>query len=912
MSDVRSPTPHPLYPAEVLYDPETENRSDVEVGYLLDETFMCFKQPNRGLLLTGWDVDAGGGGIADSLRLILFKESGDSPVRVSHRLIRQQNSVVTVDFTVTVESQTLTDCTLFFGEESALAFGVRVGWDWVELFTRDGTGQRVSFANGPRCSMRLVADGKKGLLTLWVNGHGCSSLVYTQTPFDRATISTGSVGEGLIRVGALKVHKGYAVLDDFVCGALSDQWEIRGDPGAATVEEVISEYNCGPYSLRLQAGGLLNRRTDRLLNGSWQFACSLFTDDPAAALGVYLHNEDHLAAGVYMRDTGLYLQSGDRPSTRVYDYVPRVWFHLRMEYADQLLTLYVNYKKAATIFTEKLSIDGLCLWCDCGEGLLDDVMLAPLPPLPSDYVPQPCPVRPQKDMEIGMLRCDLWHASDHLGWDRINGFDDNRRMPLMGWYEDGSPEAADWETRFMVEHGITFQMNCWYRPYGTVGKPIKTPLHSYALHEGYFRSQYSDLLRFTLFITITPGEIAGLQDFQENIVPYLIEYYIKDSRFLVIDNKPVIAFSSMEVLRDDLGGNDQCRQGLAYLSDRCRALGYDGATFITCTGAMQTQENCRTNQIAREVGCAYACAYGWGLLLAESGSGQLAAIRDTRDYEGVDNLITSMTVGFDSYPWLATNSCECISVEDFRSLAKALRDEHLPSYPEGSFLSRVLMVDNWNEFSEGHFINPTGICGFGYLDVIREVFTQAGTHEDVIPTRVQRERIGRLYPQNRRLIHPSRYPDIPSVQACSCITELDMGRLQIVPIIHDGRCGDVHVQEGGIVVAPADRNMLFFELNGMEIPTKQALYIRITLQGDTSGFDGKLYFKTNGDEVNWLYNGRALRLLCKENEHTCYLADIGRATAETGFYDGILTGLLLCFFSLGEKVVIEKIEFLGI
>ena len=46
----------------------------------------------------------------------------------------------------------------------------------------------------------------------------------------------------------------------------------------------------------------------------------------------------------------------------------------------------------------------------------------------------------------------------------------------------------------------------------------------------------------------------------------------------------------------------------------------------------------------------------------------------------------------------------------------------------------MLILDNWNEWGEGHYLLPYTEYGFGYLDAIRKVFTDApAEHTDLIP-----------------------------------------------------------------------------------------------------------------------------------------------------------------------------------
>ncbi|MGB9797900.1 MAG: glycoside hydrolase family 99-like domain-containing protein, partial [bacterium] len=60
--------------------------------------------------------------------------------------------------------------------------------------------------------------------------------------------------------------------------------------------------------------------------------------------------------------------------------------------------------------------------------------------------------------------------------------------------------------------------------------------------------------------------------------------------------------------------------------------------------------------------------------------------------------------------------------------------EFLKSLPPSQLGSRMILLDNWNEWGEGHYIMPHREYGFGYLDAVREVFCDAPkNHIDLIP-----------------------------------------------------------------------------------------------------------------------------------------------------------------------------------
>ena len=60
--------------------------------------------------------------------------------------------------------------------------------------------------------------------------------------------------------------------------------------------------------------------------------------------------------------------------------------------------------------------------------------------------------------------------------------------------------------------------------------------------------------------------------------------------------------------------------------------------------------------------------------------------------------------------------------ENYRKLLEAMKrisDET----PEDSWARKMIMIDNWNEWDEGHFVAPSHKFGFKYLQAIREALT---------------------------------------------------------------------------------------------------------------------------------------------------------------------------------------------
>jgi hypothetical protein len=109
-------------------------------------------------------------------------------------------------------------------------------------------------------------------------------------------------------------------------------------------------------------------------------------------------------------------------------------------------------------------------------------------------------------------------------------------------------------------------------------------------------------------------------------------------------------------------------------------------------------------------------------------------------------MLPSISMGWDREAW-GVREGGWAPVADYRALLQWARDELLPSQPSDSLGRRIVMLPNWNEFGEGHFLLPNASAGFGYLDAMREVFTAGGAHDDVAPTERQKRRFTVLYPR---------------------------------------------------------------------------------------------------------------------------------------------------------------------
>ncbi|MBN2450711.1 MAG: glycoside hydrolase family 99-like domain-containing protein [Lentisphaeria bacterium] len=351
-----------------------------------------------------------------------------------------------------------------------------------------------------------------------------------------------------------------------------------------------------------------------------------------------------------------------------------------------------------------------------------------LPPLSitPGYLPEPVPAR--SPVWIGAHHCPLWEADKPGMWTQVLRYPE--RTPALGLYAQDNPEVADWETTWAVEHGVSFFVYCWYR--SSQGGPVTTRFAS-AIHDALFRSRYRDRMKFTIMWENQSRGRAGVADEQDlmvNLLPFWMENYFRHPSYMVLDGKPLLFIYRPEFLVSDLGSVENVRAAFGKMREACVEAGFRGLYLL---GEYRGTDPKHLEQM-KDLGLDYTFAYCWPVAGNPTPErairAQLDAIRRTRELKILPQVIT-VTQGWTG--WHNEGSVWRLPPADWQRLleeAKAI----LATYPPGELGGRVLLLDNWNEWGEGHYLAPHRQYGFGYLDAVRAVFTDApAEHTDLIP-----------------------------------------------------------------------------------------------------------------------------------------------------------------------------------
>lgn len=352
-----------------------------------------------------------------------------------------------------------------------------------------------------------------------------------------------------------------------------------------------------------------------------------------------------------------------------------------------------------------------------------------LPPVAErklEAIPAPEPV--QTEVLVGAHNCPLWEADKPEMWAQL--LKHPERTPALGFYAQENPEVADWETKWAVEHGVSYFIYCWYR--SGQGGPVKTKFAS-AMHDALFKSRYGDRMKFTIMWENQSRGVAGVadeNDLMNNLMPFWIENYFKHPGYLKIDNKPVLFIYRPEFLADDLGGVPNVVKAFDKMRQACKDAGFAGLYLLGEYRGLDVEHL----KLMKSLGLDYTFAYCWYVpnnpTPQQAIDAQMGYIKKTQELGVLPQVVTV------SQAWSGWNdegTIWKIPPAEFKTLLQQAKD-YIANFPAQELGRKLLILDNWNEWGEGHYIAPYREYGFGYLDAVREVFApQAGPHVDLLP-----------------------------------------------------------------------------------------------------------------------------------------------------------------------------------
>jgi len=861
-----------------------------EAYMLIDDEALEYNTRGKTHLASSWNYDNRTPSVLDisgktTSELIDSREDGFTAI--NRRFSPQTNGKLTFETKMYVGSEKNGIRVYFENSKEENVLEIYTSGDTYNVKTlSDSTDTKIAAKSGDvyiKAQMNL--DDKTA--TLYINNENAGSFSLGEYgDVTKLIYSTGAIEKPYFAPKTVRLYKNFSVLENFESGYVPADWNVTDG------QNVSYSGN----NLLFSSKGKAQKDFDEL-EGKFLFEAYAYLPEVADK------------ATITLGGTKLLLENGtvvtDKLCAKVQSNQWQI-IHIEGDTTKGEGTLFVNGKKTGAFSFEKGALKNVVLEVTDNGGekgvYFDDIKLHGV----IDYTDY-CPV-PQKavshDYTLVMSVCSLWREGTHSGWDFVSPFDEC--SPVLGYYDEGNPEAMDWEIKQMAEHGIDAMQFCWFADGKTKAdfdKPQKNNHLKYALHDGYYYAKYIDYVDFCILwenaqytnVTMT------LDEFRCFLWDNWVEYYFTHPNYLKVDNKIFFEVYDYKNFLKTFGGIDGCKAVIDFMNEDIKKYGFDGVTVFfgsNVGGDYQTMAKMGADGVAP-----YAYT-------ESSYDPEVLKTSYTNSVNGMaqyDNLsfIPTIATGRSSLGWEGKRS----PLSNLEQHEKTLSYAKDALNAQGNKSANVIYFSTWNEYAEGHWLAPSGLNGYGYADLWRKAFTNAPeAHDDVTPTIKQKERIGRLYNISRTPIRP-----------LLTVTETSVGKPEVVFQRYDFTTeadkdnftfnqhfasSVVDVQKGALVCESKANDCIMWSADNMGISTKDIAMIHFRIKASKSD-SGNIFFTTT-DKPGWSAS-KGYAFTVPANEYT----DIYISTETNDSWQGTLKQLRFDFVEGICTFEVDFIEYLS-
>ena len=362
---------------------------------------------------------------------------------------------------------------------------------------------------------------------------------------------------------------------------------------------------------------------------------------------------------------------------------------------------------------------------------------------------------------------EKWHGKGWTEWDLVKvsrpRFEGHLqpKVPSWGYFDEANPAWAAKEIDLAANNGIDVFIYdwYWYQPFGLYLQE--------GLEKGFLKAPNNKRLKFALmwanhnWANIHPTPYTNFQEkltdgrvspeTWDTITDYIITHYFRQPNYWTIDGKPYFSIFETSKFIESFGSLEKAGAAMQLFEDKVKRAGFPGLHFncidqgITDGGLQHALNTTATagdafKALKTSSITSYNFLYAYDLSKAgwPTASYQNAVTANTAYWPKISSkypdleYYPNVTMGWDvtprlvqsdkfdtfkGYPWTPVFNGDN-TPEAFQSaLVKAKAFVDLKNYKH-----KIVILNAWNEWTEGSYLLPEERTGTKYLEAIRNVF----------------------------------------------------------------------------------------------------------------------------------------------------------------------------------------------
>lgn len=322
-------------------------------------------------------------------------------------------------------------------------------------------------------------------------------------------------------------------------------------------------------------------------------------------------------------------------------------------------------------------------------------------------------------------------------------------IPLWGYGDESDPIVVARRIDAALAAGINVFMYDWY---WYCGRPFLED----ALNDGFLKAPNNKRAKF--FIMWANHDVNGLWDkkvgtrsgkhnikwsadvsyeeFTQKIVPRWIKYF-REPNYYKITGKPVLAIFELKNMIRGMGGDpEKARDAFEYLRKECVKAGFSGLHLMSMhwggpsAAKISGSENPTPKQVAEYYGFDSMTTYNWNGSREggyEKWGENSMSLWDSykKDF---GTFFPIVSTGWDNNPRYPADEftpvVEGKSPEAYERMLRKAKSWAERNIPAGS--PKLLIINAWNEWTEGEYLEPDERFGYGFLNATARVFGAHG------------------------------------------------------------------------------------------------------------------------------------------------------------------------------------------